>query len=206
MKFAAANSAEPMRFEQTLYCTNAMNIRFYTLAAMICAAALSRLLPHPPNFAPLTAMSLFAGAYVADKRFAFVLPLAAMLISDTVLEITTGWGFYSGQWAVYGSLLLVTMLGFRLRNNVSFASLASSTLAGSLLFFVTTNFATWALGSLYPHTTSGLAACFTAAIPFFQNSLLGDAVYAVMLFGGFAFAERKAPALHKHFAPQTETP
>jgi hypothetical protein len=175
-----------------------MNTRFYTFAAIICASALSRLLPHPPNFAPLTAMSLFAGAYVVDKRFAFALPLTAMFLSDIVLELTTGWGFYSGMWTVYGALALVTLIGFRLKNNVSVGSVAGYSFAGALLFFIVTNFAVWALGSMYPHSARGLAMCYTAAFPFFQNSLLGDAVYAVILFGGFAFAEHFLPRLQEN--------
>ena len=69
------------------------------------------------------------------------------------------------------------------------------TLAGSVLFFVWTNFGVWAFWNLYPHTLEGLVACYTAAIPFFRNTLLGDVVYSTALFGGFALAERFLPVL-----------
>jgi len=174
--------------------------RFYTFSGMILLAALSRVLPHPPNFAPITAMAIFAGAYLTDKRWAFVVPLAAMFASDVVLELTTGWGFYAGMWTVYATLGLVTALGFVLRGQVFHRhvrplSVAATTFAGSLLFFTLTNTAVWAFGTMYPHTGAGLAACYAAALPFFGNSLLGDACYAALLFGGFALAERRFSAL-----------
>jgi hypothetical protein len=68
-------------------------------------------------------------------------------------------------------------------------------LAGSCLFFLVTNFAVWAGGSLDPLTPEVLAACYAAAIPFFCNALLGDAFYATVLFGVWALAEAGVPAL-----------
>lgn len=167
---------------------------------MVVAAALSRLLPHPPNFAPITAMALFAGATMGDKRLAFAVPLTAMLLSDTLLELTTGWGFHSGMWMVYGAFCLVTMLGMRLQGSIRAGSVALTTLAGSVLFFVVTNLAVWAAGGLYPRTIDGLTACFVAALPFFQNSLMGDVFYATVLFGGFALAARIVPTLQQNEA------
>jgi hypothetical protein len=90
---------------------------------------------------------------------------------------------------------LIVCIGFLLRRRRRLLPIAGATLASSLLFFIITNFAVWASGALYPRTAIGLLACFVAAIPFFQNTLLGDAVYSVILFGGFAFAERNFPAL-----------
>jgi hypothetical protein len=63
----------------------------------------------------------------------------------------------------------------------------------SVLFFLVTNFGTWALSGMYPHTLAGLGACYVAAIPFFQNTLAGDLFYAALLFGGFALAEHLVP-------------
>jgi hypothetical protein len=71
------------------------------------------------------------------------------------------------------------------------------------VFFLLTNFAVWAGGSLYPHTAEGLAACFTAAIPFFRNSLLGDATYATILFGAWALVEARFPVLRPTPVPPT---
>jgi hypothetical protein len=165
--------------------------RFTTLAGMIFLAAASRLIPHPPNFTPIAAMALFGGAYISDKRLAFGLPLAALLLSDAML------GFYHGMIWVYGSFALIVCLGLQLQSRRRLLPIAATALAGSVLFFALTNFGVWISDGLYPRTLEGLAACYVAAIPFFQNTIAGDLVYTALLFGGFAFAEKKFPVLRE---------
>ncbi|MDB5310790.1 MAG: hypothetical protein JWO38_4992 [Gemmataceae bacterium] len=171
------------------------------LAGLILLAALSRLVPHPPNFAPITAMAVFGAIRYADRRAAVLTPLLALLLSDLVREalyrygLVPEWGLYRGMWAVYGITALIALVGRSARDTRSPAAIAGITLAGSCLFFVISNFAVWAGGSTYPHTTEGLIACYTAAIPFFRNAFLGDAFYATVLFGGWALAESRLPAL-----------
>jgi hypothetical protein len=158
---------------------------------LILAAAVSRLIPHPPNFAPVAALALFGGAYFSDKRLAFLVPMAALFLSDLVL------GLYGHMEVVYGSFALVVCIGLWLQRRRSAARIAAAALASSILFFILTNFGVWAFGSLYPKTAAGLLTCYTAAIPFFQNTLLGDAVYTAALFGSFALAERTFPVLRE---------
>jgi hypothetical protein len=158
---------------------------------MILAAAASRLLPHPPNFAPIAAMALFGGACFADRRAAFLVPLAAMFLSDLAL------GWHRTLPVVYGSFVVIVCLGGWLRERRTAVPIAAAALTASVLFFVLTNFGVWALGSLYPHTREGLLACYVAAIPFFHNTVLGDALYATVLFGGLALAEKGLPALRE---------
>lgn len=169
--------------------------RFNLLAGMILAAAASRLIPHPPNFTPIAAMALFGGAQFADKRAAFLVPLAGLFLSDLAL------GLHSGMPVVYGSFALIVCLGFWLREHRGAGRVAAAGLSGSILFFVLTNFAVWARGTMYPKTAAGLAECYTAALPFFRNTLLGDALYLTILFGGLALAERRSPALRGNTAP-----
>ena len=163
--------------------------RLAALAALVLTAALLRIVPHPPNFAPVMAMGLFAGALLPNRWLALAAPLAALLISDVVL------GFYEGMWAVYLAMMLATAIGFLLREGRTPLRIAGATLVGSVIFFVFTNAALWAFGDLYPRTVEGLAACYAAAIPFFANSLAGDALFAALLFGGFALLERGFPVL-----------
>jgi len=165
--------------------------RFAVLVLIILAAAASRLIPHPPNIASITAVALFGGAYLNDKRLALIIPLAALLFSDLIL------GFYSHMEIVYGSFLLVACLGFWLQRRRSALRIAGAALASSVLFFVITNFGVWAFESLYPKTAAGLLACYVAAIPFFQNTLVGDALYTAVLFGGFALVEKLFPILRE---------
>ena len=165
------------------------------LTAVVVAAAL-RLVPHPPNFTPIGAMALFSGAYLTRRGLAFAVPLAAMLLSDAVL------GFHSGMPFVYGSVALITFIGSLGLKRVSSFRVVGAALVSSVLFFVVTNFGTWAVSGMYPLTLAGLAACYVAAIPFFQNTVVGDLFYSAVLFGGFALLERAIPALRQGTEPQ----
>lgn len=177
--------------------------RSSVILGAVLLAAVTRLIPHPPNFAPITAMALFGAATFTDKRLALLTPLLALLVSDLCIEamhrmgLIAAWGLYSGMGVTYSAFLLITLTGFLLRGHRTVPAIAGATLAGSVFFFVWTNFGVWAFGNLYPHTLQGLLSCYGAAIPFFQNTVLGDAVYGTALFGGFALAERLVPALRE---------
>ena len=163
--------------------------RLLAILAAIVAAATLRLVPHPPNFTPIGAMALFSGAYLTRRGWAFAAPLGAMLLSDAVL------GFHAGMPFVYGSVTLIVLIGwFALKQPSSFRVVGAA-LASSVLFFVVTNFGTWAVSGMYPMTLAGLASCYVAAIPFFQNTVAGDLFYAALLFGGFKIAELLVPRL-----------
>ncbi len=172
-----------------------LSLRFGALCAFVLAAALMRWLPHPPNVAPIGAMALFGGALFARKSVAIAMVFAAMLLGDLLL------GFRPVP-IVYLAFAGVVGVGFLLRTNRGPWRIAGASVAGSVLFFVVTNFAVWAGGALFPKTFAGLVACFVAAIPFFHNTLLGDAFFAAVLFGGFALAEQRFPALRLARTPQ----
>ncbi len=153
----------------------------YTVFAvlMILAAALSRLLPHPQNVAPIAAMALAGGVYL-DKRLGLVLPLAALFVSDLFI------GFYPILFFVYGSFLVIGLIGLWLKSHKRPLPILGATLFSSIFFFVVTNFGVWAVGpELYSRTPAGLIECYVAAIPFVRNTVLGDLVYTGMLFGLF---------------------
>jgi hypothetical protein len=167
--------------------------RIILLAILVAIAAVSRLVPHPPNFAPIGAMALFGGAYFTDRRIAFILPLAALFLSDLVL------GLHVLVPVVYGSFAINVLLGRWLRKRKRLVPVALATLLGSVQFFVVTNFACWLLW--YPHTWAGLMTCYVAAIPFFQNTLMGDAFFVGVLFGAMALAEVGFPAVRERALP-----
>lgn len=168
---------------------NATNSRIVALLSAIVVAAVLRLVPHPANFTPIGAMALFSGAYRGRRGLAFAAPLGAMVLSDAVL------GFYSGFWITYVAVALIVAVGFLALSRLSVLRIAGAAIASSVLFFLVSNFGTWAASGMYPHTLAGLSACYVAAVPFFQNTVAGDLFYAALLFGGFRVAELTMPKL-----------
>jgi hypothetical protein len=160
--------------------SNKMKIVLAALVVLLAAA--SRLADHPFNFTPVAAMAIFAGSYLRS-RWGIVLPLAAMLVSDYFI------GFY--EWpvmvAVYASFALAFGLG-RYIQGKKWQYVPAAALASSILFFLITNFAVWAFFDWYPHTSAGLAAAFTMALPFFRNTIAGDLVYTGAFFGAYEAA------------------
>ena len=175
------------------------------LAALIFIAALSRVLPHPPNFSPIEAVALFGGAYFAKRHWALLVPLAAMFLSDMVLGLLRG-GLYleyfasAGYLLVYACILLSTLLGFGLRGKVSASRVLGYSLAGSMLFFLVTNFGVWLSSPMYPQNAAGLLAAYVAGVPFFQWTVLGTLFYSALLFGGFELLRKRVPALRAQTA------
>jgi len=168
-----------------------INPNFWVLTLMVFIAAFVRLLPHPPNFAPIAAMALFGGAYFSKKTFAFIIPLAAMFLTDMII------GIYSYAWIVYLSFAVIVVLGIVMLKKVSVKNLILASVTASVSFFAITNFGVWALGTLYPKTPAGLMASYTAAIPFFQNSLIGDLFFVGVMFGVYELVKNKVPAVAK---------
>ena len=166
-----------------------MKPRVVLLLTIIFAAAALRLVPHPSNFTPIGALALFAGAHFDDKRWAFILPLAAMFLSDLLI------GFHGQMPVVYGAFAVIVCMGFALKEKKTALRVTGASLAAATFFFIVSNFAVWAFDGLYPMTLQGLVTCYIAAIPFFQNWLTGTLFYAAILFGGFALLEAKLPVL-----------
>jgi hypothetical protein len=152
---------------------------------LIVLAAASRLLPHPPNFAPLAAIGLFAGA-MGGRRAAWVVAFAALLASDAVLGFYHAVSMFWNYLAFAACLVLGSGLLARGR---SFGRTAGAVLASAVTFFVLSNFGMWASG-YYPRTGAGLVECYVAALPFFRNTLASDVIYSAALFGGHALLAR----------------
>lgn len=84
------------------------------------------------------------------------------------------------------NLKLIALIGLWLKKHKRVGFILGSSLFSSILFFIITNFGVWAPSSnWYPHTLNGLIECYTLAVPFFRNTILGDLGYTVILFGGF---------------------
>lgn len=169
-----------------------LNSRMIFVITAILVAAIARLLPHWPNFTPVAAIAIFGGAYINRKALAFVLPVAAMLISDLII------GFHTTMIAVYTGMIVAVGIGMLLRNRVKAGNVAIASITSSIVFFLITNFAAWYTG-LMPYTRdfSGLVQSYIAGLPFFNTGLLGDLFYSTILFGSFYLISRRVPSLVK---------
>lgn len=161
-----------------------MRSRLITLSLIVFAIAIFRILPHPPNVSPVAAMALFGGVYFSDKRVALIIPFLALLLSDLII------GLHSTMVFVYASFAATMLIGYWIKKHQSVAVIGTATVASSLLFFLVTNFGAWLSHVMYPKTAAGLMEAYVAGIPFFQNTLLGNLFFAVVLFGGFALLQK----------------
>ncbi|VAW50718.1 hypothetical protein MNBD_GAMMA05-2646 [hydrothermal vent metagenome] len=170
--------------------SQSMKTQLLTISSIIFVLALFRLLPHWPNVSPVAAMALFGGAYFADKRMAFIIPFVALFVSDLII------GLHNSMIFVYAGFGLTVMVGFWLKNRMTITTTAFAVLASSVLFFLLTNFGAWMTSGIYLKSTEGLMQAYVAGIPFFQNSLLGNGVYAVVIFGGYYLLQRNFSVLN----------
>ena len=161
----------------------------------IIAAVASRLIPHIPNFTAMESIALFAGTYLGWKALAALLPIMTWYASDLFINNTTSriwypevegivWWTNDMLW-VYLSAIVMIFIGAKALKKWNPASLAITAFGASILFFVVTNFGTWMSGILYPTNGAGLAACFTAALPFLKTSLISNLAFTAVLFGGY---------------------
>ncbi len=183
-----------------LFMENSSKTRFGLLAGMILLAALSRLLPHPPNFTPVTAMALFGGAYLLNKKIAFIIPILAMWISDLILNNLVYAAYFEGfSWYgnlyVYGAMILIVALGIALLKKVTIGKLIGVSLGASLIFFLISNFGSWLQIPAYSKDFNGLLQAYAAGLPFLRNSILGTLFYSGVLFGTFEWLKSRYPAL-----------
>lgn len=148
---------------------------YLAIIAVICIAVVLRLLPHSPNVAPIAALALFSGAMIPDRK-GFIIPIVALLISDLFL------GFHATMPFVYGSFLAIALMGTMLKKDSSLVKTGATSIIGSILFFLVTNFGVWATSSMYERSFSGLMRSYQMGIPFFRNTLLGDLFYTALFF------------------------
>jgi len=150
-----------------------------------------------PNFTPIGALALFSGALLWNRKWMFVFPIGAMLISDTIKEITApGTGFYPDMVFVYGSFFAIIAIGLLIRNTKKPLNIIGASLAGSVLFFLVTNFGAWMTNNpssfiIYSRDFNGLMNCYNMGLPFFKFTLAGDLFFNAVFFGGYYLATAK---------------
>ena len=146
--------------------------------SLILILAFARLIPHPPNFTPVIAVALISGYFFKNINLSLLILLVAMLLSDLFI------GFYENMIFVYASLLLITFVFHKISKKINFKNLFIYGFAGSLIFFIISNFGVWALGNPgvldipYERNLNGLIECYILAIPFFGNTFLSTLIFA----------------------------
>ena len=168
---------------------NAYEARF--ALALILLGVLFRVLPHPNNMTPTAALALFAGVTLSPV-LAFTVPLIIMIVSDVFI------GFHPLFWLVWPTFALVTWIGHAVRNREGSLPLMLASFGSSALFFAVSNLGVFLFEAMYPKTWAGFIQCFTMALPFFRNSLIGDLAYTAAAFTLYAMAVRRLRAI-----PQT---
>lgn len=145
---------------------------------LIGIAILSRLIPHPPNFTPITAIALFSTIHFKNKILTYLIPIIGLFISDLIL------GLSMVNLFVYLSFIAITFIGFKFQKINNYSILLSST-----TFFIVSNFGVWILG--YPKTIEGLILCYYMALPFFVYTIMGDLFYSYAMKYGLRYALNK---------------
>ena len=160
-----------------------MNLNRWVGAIFLCLVLFaSRFIPHPDNFTPFLALSLFIGFFCRGYWWALFLPLVSIGLSDLQLGLYPGWAF------VYIPFVLAVFLGFFLKAKP--LSVIGFSSASSLGFFFISNFGVWLYSGLYPTTGEGLWACYLAAIPFFHKTFLSTLFYSLLIYSLVSITER----------------
>ena len=168
--------------------------RFIVLTLLVIAAALTRLMPllipHIWNFTAVGALAIFAGAQFNNKRLAFIMPLAAMAISDLFI----GNGF---SLLVYTGFIAMVACGFLIREKINVTNVVLASIISAAVFYLITNFAFFYPVTTYPHNLSGILTSYVAALPFFRNMLIGNLAFSAVLFTSFYLLSKHYPVLAK---------
>jgi len=170
---------------------------FMVAYLLLLVAVVSRLFlaasPHPEwfNFTAVGGALLYFGARRPWREM--LAPLAALIATDYYLTVYSyhysfRWQSYATTWAWY--LMAMALGQILLHARTTFVRVAAGVLLGPTSFFVVSNYAVWAGGTMYPHTLAGLVACLAAGLPFYRNDLLSTAIVAGLAFGVPVLARR----------------
>ncbi|MHA4810697.1 DUF6580 family putative transport protein [Flavitalea flava] len=177
----------------------------FSLVLLVIVAALYRIIPdRPMGFAPQMAMAIFAGAMVKDRKWALILPVLSMFLSDLLYQVlylngaSSVAGFYEGQWQNYLLFALLVTIGFLIKKKINVVNIFLASLAAPTVYFLLSNFVLWAgwagtRGYGRPKTWDGLLLCFNDGLPFYKTSIFATLVFSTVLFGAYFLLKRGVP-------------
>ena len=170
-----------------------MSKKIILILSLLIIGVVGRLVPHPPNVTPIIAIALLAAHAFKNKWIAILIPLTGMWISDLIINNYLYAGYYdkfvffsNGSLWIYGAILLAVLIGKVLIRSIKLSTVFLSSFSASFFFFIITNFGVWLSNMMYPKSLLGLIECYTLAIPFFGNALIGDLIYSVALFTSYS--------------------
>lgn len=145
---------------------------------IVVLVAMTTILPHPPNVSPIGALGLFVGTYLRQHIY-LLMPIGAAFIADLA---TTGLYTFIVLLFVYLGHFSTGFIGrYTLRGRKLTVYLPLGILVASISFFLLSNFGNWL--AFYPTSLQGLMDCYVNGIPYFFNTLAGNALYSCLFFG-----------------------
>jgi len=128
----------------------------------------------PANFSPVGTLGFFSKS------------LWPLVLVTFGFDLFYG-GWYPGFLWTYGGFLMYFFMGLVARKISSRAKNQNQTglfkwqlillPLASLIFFLLSNFGVWL--NWYPRTIEGFISCYTLALPFYKNTIMGDAVFGL---------------------------
>ncbi len=175
-----------------------ISLNFITTTLLILLVISSRFFSPTYGFTPILSIGIFGGALFMNKKWAYIIPILAIWLSDLFInnvvysQFNEGFIFlYDGWYWQYGMYLLIPFLSILMfRNKITVGKVLGMSVGTPVLFFLITNFGTWLTSGLYPLSMEGLTACFIMAVPFFKGYALGTLAYSTLLFGSYYFIEK----------------
>jgi hypothetical protein len=175
-------------------------LSLFALFGVVMIIAFTRLIPHPPNLTALGGIAILGGAMYKNGFKALLIPLAALFVSDLVLNNTIYSGYFEGFTLftegaifIYSGFVGMALVGRFLLQKWSIGNALSSAVLGSAIFYLMTNFGAWYGNPLYTQDLSGLMTAYAAGAPFFPNTLLGTTVSLLLLNAGFKWVSNNKP-------------
>ena len=147
--------------------------------SLILIGIILRVMPHAANFTPVAAIALFGAVYL-KKKYAFIVPLALIIVSDLII------GMHDVTFFTWGTLILITLMGFWVKQKKTVTRTVSASLVSSVLFYLTTNFGVW-LAGWYPPNIQGLMQSYIMGLPFLRDFAVSTLVYTTVFFLAYEY-------------------
>jgi len=143
---------------------------------LVFILAISRIIPHPPNFTPVISIVILGGILFRSFFLCMIVFILAMLISDLLI------GLHHNMIYIYLTLIFIGYIFFNFANKTNLKNLWIFSLAGSTIFFIITNFFVWLNSGLYEKNIEGILSCYTMALPFFTNTIFSTLFFSYLTY------------------------